>query len=76
MRNLIEKINKEKVKIFDLQQQLNSFNTLQNIVPKEIKNYESINLNELVKTNDQLVNENKQIEVIFLSFTAYIHFKI
>lgn len=63
---MIEKINKEKVKIFDLQQQLNSLNPmLFNPNQREIKSYENVNLNDLVKINDQLMYENKSMEVDF-----------
>lgn len=52
------------MKIFDLQQQ---YNTLAFQKPNnttiEMINYDAININDLKKNHDQLVNENKVFEV-------------
>ena len=65
MQILFEKLSKEKVKIFDLQQQT----ALANQIPNhnqliENVNYDTINLSELQRNYEKLLIENKQIEVI------------
>ena len=65
MQILFEKLSKEKVKIFDLQQQTalayqipNHNQLIENV------NYDTINLSELQRNYEKLLIENKQIEVI------------
>ena len=65
MQILFEKLSKEKVKIFDLQQQT----ALANQIPNhnqliENVNYDTINLSELQRNYEKLLSVNKQIEVI------------
>ncbi len=65
VQQLIEKINREKVKIFDLQQNLNTYQTQKQGKPNqqnEILNYDSINLNDLQKFYSNTYNENTQLE--------------
>lgn len=60
---LFEKLSKEKVKIFDLQQQQQTALAYQ--IPNQLIetiNYDTINLNELQRNHEKLLSENKQIE--------------
>ncbi len=60
-------MSKEKVKIFDLQQQQQTALAYQ--IPNQLIetiNYDTINVNELQRNHEKLLSENKQIEVTIL----------
>lgn len=63
MKILFEKLSKEKVKIFDLQQQQQVYQVPNVNQTTEIINYETINLSDLQRNHEKVLNENKQIEV-------------
>jgi hypothetical protein len=65
-------LSKEKVKIFDLQQQQQTALAYQ--IPNQLIetiNYDTINLNELQRNHEKLLSENKQIEVNILKSRCF-----
>jgi hypothetical protein len=69
---LIEKNNREKVKIFDLQQKFNSLPVMQQPNDSGVLGVDSTNLDELKNFLENIYMENKQLENKILALTKKI----